>query len=716
MLPADPQRPADAEPATARAEAILLQALSRVLDVPPPRSADLWADAERKIAAETGSPWPGQWSTDRVPYLREIMQVMTLSHPCRRVTLKKSAQVGGSEAGLNLIGQCMAETPAPILVMLPSIDMMLGYNRLKLDPMIQATPALSRRVQDVVSRDEASSTVTFKRFPGGYLQLLTANSGANLQMRSARVLVKEEISSYPDDTDGRGSPSTQIEARAIAYSGREKILEISTPGEEIAGSQVGCRVSRSYERSSRGRYLVPCPHCDHRQTLEWERLRWTKGKPETAEYHCGGCGAAIEHRQKAAMIAAGEWVHEFPDRVDRHAGYEINSLYSPMMSWAAVVEKWESVEGDQQEEKTFVQQYLGRAWQQKGEAPEWKRLYDRRETWPAGTVPAGVLALTCGVDVQRSPGRLEAHVWGWGRNRESWHVDHVVIPGDPFQWRTWEALAAVLDGTYAHPSGGALPILLTAVDSGDGVTTAEVYTFTRKMGRRVIAIKGRDELPQAISAGGKVDVNRGGKRVGRFKPWLVGSSYLKGEFYGQLHLERPTAESGEGFPRGYVHLSDTLAGEEVCKQLTAESLRRVKHRNGQTGLEWVKTRANEALDCRNYARAAATLLGMDRWQDARWAELEAAAATPAEAHRPAAQLGLAMTEPDNGHEDLPEGEEGAGEGAEEDVPPPPPPPPAPRPARQVVLPPKPPAQPAAPKTGRWWKPAARPLGRIARPF
>ena len=31
---------------------------------------------------------------------------------------------------------------------------------------------------------------------------------------------------------------------------------------------------------------------------------------------------------------------------------------------------------------------------------------------------------------------------------------------------------------------------------------------------------------------------------------------------------------------------------------------------------------NEALDCRVYARAAAWILGADRWSDARWLELE----------------------------------------------------------------------------------------------
>ena len=659
-------------------EALLLRAVGAACRVPPPRNVAEWADAERVVAAESGSPWPGRWRTDRVPYLRQVMEVLSLDHPARRVTFVKAAQLGGSEAGLNLLGQIMAEQPAPVLVMLPSIDMMRGYNRLKLDPLISSTPALRQRVEDLVSRDEQASTVTFKRFPGGYLQLLTANSSANLQMRSARVLLMEEVSEYPFDVDGRGDPVEQLEARATMYAGREKIIGISTPAEE--GS---CRITADYERSSRGRYLVPCPHCGDRQTLEWESLRWPKGRPQEAAYHCQGCGTAIEHRHKPGMLAAGEWVHDVPELLATHAGFTLSGLYSPTMSWADLAEQWERVQGDDAKVKTFVQQKLGRAWRVAGEAPEWQRLYDRREEWPQGTVPAGALLLTAGVDVQRD--RLEAGIWGWGPNRESWLVDHVVIAGSPFHWRTWEQLAALLDQQYPHAGGGALPISLTAVDSGDGVSTAEVYAFTRKVGqRRAIPVKGRDQLPQAIAPGGKVDVKRDGKRIGRLKPWLVGSSFLKGEFYGQLKLERPTAESGDPFPPGFVHLPAHVAGEEICRQLVAEELRRSKTRNGFARLEWIKTRdRNEALDCRVYARAAAVVLGLDRFTAERWAEL-AEAAGAASPRRAALQHALALPADDDGADEAEAAPEPASVAA--DVPPPPPP------AAPFI--PPPPARPA----------------------
>lgn len=48
-------------------------------------------------------------------------------------------------------------------------------------------------------------------------------------------------------------------------------------------------------------------HCGHAQWLKVERLRWQKGTPKTAEYHCEGCETPIPEHHKTAMLEAGEW-------------------------------------------------------------------------------------------------------------------------------------------------------------------------------------------------------------------------------------------------------------------------------------------------------------------------------------------------------------------------------------------------------------------------
>jgi phage terminase large subunit GpA-like protein len=65
---------------------------------------------------------------------------------------------------------------------------------------------------------------------------------------------------------------------------------------------------------------------------------------------------------------------------------------------------------------------------------------------------------------------------------------------------------------------------------------------------------------------------------------------------------------------------------EWLKQLVAEQMVTVRNKRGFSHQEWQKMRErNEALDCRVYARAAAWILGADRWDEATWRSLEAQA-------------------------------------------------------------------------------------------
>jgi phage terminase large subunit GpA-like protein len=55
--------------------------------------------------------------------------------------------------------------------------------------------------------------------------------------------------------------------------------------------------------------------------------------------------------------------------------------------------------------KAWTNTTLGIPWEEKGEAPDWGVLFDRREHYRIGSVPLGGYVLTAGVDVQND--RLE---------------------------------------------------------------------------------------------------------------------------------------------------------------------------------------------------------------------------------------------------------------------------------------------------------------------
>ena len=290
--------------------------------------------------------------------------------------------------------------------------------------------------------------------------------------------------------------------------------------------------------------------------------------------------------------------------------------------------------------KTCVNTSLGETWIEAGEAPDWQRLADRRETWVPGTVPERGLFLTAGADVQKD--RIEVDVWAWGRGLESWLVDHLVLEGGPGDPGCWEALTDLLGRVWQHERGGQIALTRLAIDTG--YETSAVYAWARQVGfAQVAPVKGVEGFNRASPVSGPtwVDATEAGRRLRRgARLWTVAVSTFKAETYRFLRLERLTAEeleAGASFPPGTVHLPDWVDAEWL-KQLTAEQLVTVKTKRGFARLEWQKLRErNEALDTRVYARAAAWIAGLDRWPEERWTEAECdlsvAPAPPAPAPR-----------------------------------------------------------------------------------
>jgi phage terminase large subunit GpA-like protein len=586
----------------------------------PALTVSEWADQHR-VLSPRASAEPGRYRTDRTPYIREIVDALSPMHPVRRIVVMKSAQVGFTEGGNNWIGYVIHHAPGPMLAVQPTVELAKRFSRQRIEPLIAESPALRERVKPARSRD-AGNTVLSKEFPAGLLVITGANSAVGLRSMPARYLFLDEVDAYPPSADEEGDPVALAEARTRTFSWRSKVLLGSTP--TIHGLS---RIEREYEATDQRRYFVPCPHCGEMQWLKFERLRWDKGKPETAHYECASCDGRIEEHHKTAMLEAGEWRPSAEGHDPGTIGFHISALYSPVgwFSWENIARLWEAATTDEAK-RSFKNSVLGETWIETGEAPDWQRLYERRETWQIGTVPRGGLFLTAGADVQKD--RIEVDIWAWGRGLESWLVDHIAVEGGPEHAETWEELSDLLGRTWPHAHGAQLGLAKLAIDTG--YESPAVYAWARRTGHAQVApIKGVEGFNRAAPVIGPthVDVTEGGKKLRRgARLWTVAVSTFKSETYRYLRLSTPTDEeiaAGAKCPAGYVHLPNGTEAEWL-KQLVGEQLVTVKTKRGFSRLEWQKLRErNEALDCRVYARAAAWIAGVDRWTEAMWRDLEA---------------------------------------------------------------------------------------------
>lgn len=601
----------------------LTKGLARSLRPPPKLSLSEWADTYFYLSAESAAE-PGKWRT--LAYQKGIMDAITDPRVVR-VSVMKSARIGYTKVLNAAVGYYVHQDPCPIMVVQPTVEDAEGYSKEEIAPMVRDVPVLTDLIgvepprrgrakkkgkKRESSTKTSSETILLKKFPGGLIEMVGANSGRGFRRRSRRVVFFDEVDGYPGSAGNEGDPVKLGERRAEYYWNR-KLVHGSTP--LVAGTS---RIEELYEAGDRRRYYVPCPHCGHMDHLRFNGepatgnghvMQFPKG-PSDAHFVCGSkdCGARIDEVHKRAMIAAGEWRAE--GEFNGHASFHLWAAYSlsPNATWSQLVEEFLEAKTDPLKLKTFVNTVLGETWQDRGEAPEWERLYGRRESYAIGSVPEGAIVLTAGVDVQKD--RFYYEVVGWGANKESWSIDAGEIHGDTALEATWRKLDdELLARMYMGTDGAAHSIALLAVDSG--FRTQMAYAWARGNPRAMTTKGVAGAAKPLIGTPSKVDVTVAGKKISRgHKMWPVGVDTAKSELYGWLRIG--IGEDGEA-PPGYCHFPEHP--EWYFKQITAEH--QVEARDKRTGRrkrEWVvlPNRENHILDCRVYARAAAVRLGLDR--------------------------------------------------------------------------------------------------------
>lgn len=566
------------------------EALRVAFEPPPEISIDQWADAERVLSSEFAAE-PGQWSTDRAPYLREIMRTIS-DDAWQEVVLKTASQVGKSSVLENTMGYYMQADPSPIIIVRETDAAAKKWSKERLAPMIRDTPALRNTVAPEKSRD-GSNTIGLKKFPGGFLAVVGANVPGELAARSVRVALGDEIDRWAASAGQEGDPIKLVTRRTTTFQERRKLIWVSTP--TIKGIS---RIDDAFALSDQRYFHVPCPHCAFYQRWIWPNLRgWRIAEGEydadRAQMVCTECGAFTEEHQKHELLMAGKWVATHPGR--KVAGFQLSALYSPWVTWADFATEFLEARGNPEKMKVWVNTFRGLSYEDPGRRLDKAGLAERLTDYgPKGQVPNGVGLLTAAVDVQVD--RLELQVTGWGAAEASWLVDFQQLDGDPGEDAVWRVLDEHLKQRYPHIEGGTLRITATAIDTG--FQAEQVYRFCASRARRKVwAVKGASQPNKPIVG----RPSRNNKMKVRL--FLVGTDTAKDLIFSRLRIPEPLP----GKP--YIHLPE-WADDEYLSQLTAEEAR-VKWVRGRKVrvYEKIRDRPNEALDLTVYSLAALLTLG-----------------------------------------------------------------------------------------------------------
>lgn len=521
------------------------------------------------------------------PYQREIADAV--SDPAiERITLVKPVRVGFTTLLTGAIGSFVANEPAPILCLLPTESDCRDYMVSDIEPIFGASPTLS----GTLAEDGERNTLLSRRFAGGSLKIVAAKAPRNLRRHTARVLIVDEADGM--EVGAEGNPIRLAERRTLSFANR-KIIIGSTPLDEDTS-----HVLRSYADSDQRVYEVPCPACGGFTEIMWPHIEWDNDRPQTAAFRCPHCATLIAERHKATMVAAGQWRATRPDVIG-HAGFRLNALISLLAnaSWAKLAAEFLAAKDDPAELQTFVNTILGQGWREAASQVDEAVLAARAEPFGLDAIPAEVLIVTAGVDVQDD--RAEVTIAGWSRGGECFVLGHVVIWGNVTDDETvWLELDELLRTKWTHPHGGKIGIDAGVIDAGDGDHFERVLAFCHgRAGRRIMAGKGASGTRPAIQ------VSQSKLKNGRGRLWIIGVDGIKGLIFSKLQRGASIRFSASLEPVWFEQLASE---RRVLRYVRGQPVRRFERLPG---------RRAEALDALVYAFAArsAAPIQLDRRED-----------------------------------------------------------------------------------------------------
>lgn len=469
--------------------------------------------------------------------------------------------------------------------------------------MIRDTEVLTEIMGDTKTRTK-DNMILEKYFPGGRMVMVGSNSPSGVSSKPMRVVLADEIDRYEPTKEG---DVIDLARKRMATFFNSLLFLTTTPSTKDLS-----KIESWWEISDKRKFFVPCGGCSELMVLRWSRetVIWDRDEagnhlPETAKYCCEHCGVLLSDLELNKMIQKGRWIATAP--FNGIAGFgELPEFYSPWKRLVDTVKDFLDAQGDDEKLKVWVNTSLGQLWEIRNQRMEPNFIYERREQYGM-VVPMEAAFITAGIDVQEN--RIEVYTKAWGRNEESWALEHVAFFGSPAimtsevmnpeqnglfgkyaddQTNIWSQVDQFLQKTYEHASGVRLNISCTAIDTG--YLADQVYAFIRPREKRgICAVKGSSEKQNPIIS------NPSRNNKGKVNLYNVGIFAAK-----ELLMERLFIEASGP---GCHHYPDRF-NFEFFEQLTSEK-KVITVRNNQKIISWVKIRPrNEAWDLEVYNLAA----------------------------------------------------------------------------------------------------------------
>lgn len=501
-----------------------------------------------------------------------------------KIVLKKSARVGYAIFINTAVGWIITNDPGNIMISQNTENDAEKFASKEIGKVFRYCHA----VQD---RMFGKNTYKEKSFLGGDLSIVWATSAGSFRLATVRYLFQDEISGYPDNTDGEGDPIdlgiTRTETEA-----QRKIVLGSTPKE--AGT---CKITREFKLTDQRYLYLPCPHCEHKQRLKLENFRYSPDDFHSAHFVCESCGKGIKEHHKYAMLQQKEWratreftccgVHQEPELWDSKgtalccrcgkpgdtnergkvdAGFHIWSAYNdnPNTSFPSLAAEYEKAKKDPTKMQAFMNTKVGVEYSDTGRVyklQNFERLYTRRELYFSDDkLPREVRCVLASVDTQKN--RFEYHFWAFGDKGEIWALHYGTVQGDPEDEKIQQLLIDTLGRPFTLPDGREIVSYAVVMDC-NGHAWKAMLEFVMPYQGWIYAIRGNASGKNKFK--GELTLSFSTQKEVGCEYREINVHQLKNRAAERLNLEQPG--------KNYVHFPVSDAFDlNYFQMLTAEHL------------------------------------------------------------------------------------------------------------------------------------------------
>ena len=344
----------------------------------------------------------------------------------RKVAITKSTQAGISTLAIIKALHFLTYWKARIGYMLPRQKDLIDFSSTRLDPVIRNSEFLTSKLGQ-------PDSVYTKRFGNGYLFFLEGS----VEPRSMPIdmLLLDEVDLCEPNHVGTA-------LNRLDDSPWKLIIYLSTPTLPFTG------IDAVYETSDQREWLVPCPYCNHKQYMDWDknlRIVGPANEPERVYYGCVKCDRELTTHD----MQNGEWVPAYPDRSSIMLGYHISQMFIK-----PAPELYSHYRDPQQSTAEFYRKRLGKPYTFAGgsldrddfltncfdEPYDWESMSDGKSTYYMGVDQGNQLQVVVGKVEKNSKRRKPIYVEiinfedGFtrvGQLMRLFKVKRCVIDGDP---------------------------------------------------------------------------------------------------------------------------------------------------------------------------------------------------------------------------------------------------------------------------------------------